>query len=213
MPAEWLQLGAALGAALARCAPPPREIAAPLSSLRDALRDAVPKPQAPPRRGPDHDALLADAMDRVPQHCAGIAIAVARVRDRLPWGYHYPPRAGEADLAGRIAFAELIGPDGPMQAPAVRVGFTLIAPHTGYPLHAHPAVELYWVISGHARWEGRQGERRVPPGAFVLHHGDEPHAMYTAAEPLLALWGWSGDIDTPARYTSGDGQPAVNRLR
>jgi quercetin dioxygenase-like cupin family protein len=156
----------------------------------------------------DHSALLADAMSQGPQNLAGIAAAVTQVRERLPWVYHYAPRAGEADLADRIAFAEFIGPEAPLRVPSVRIGFTLIAPHTAYPLHAHPAVELYWVLYGHARWAARQGERVVPPGDFVLHDSGEPHAMHTAAEPLLALWGWSGDIDTPAFYT-GDAGPGA----
>jgi len=34
----------------------------------------------------------------------------------------------------------------------------------------------------------------------VLHRTNQPHAMRTFAEPLLALYGWRGDIDTPAFY-------------
>ena len=209
MPQAWLELAGALDSELARCPQQPPAIAGQLSSLRGALRDArvAPRVSGVPLR--DHSALLGDAMAHGPQHLAGIAAAVMQVRDRLPWVYHYAPRAGATDLAERIAFAELIGPDGPLRAPAVRVGLTLIAPHTAYPLHAHPAVELYWVLFGHARWAGRHGERVVPPGEFVLHDSREPHAMRTSAEPLLALWGWSGDIDTPAFYTADDGQDAT----
>jgi quercetin dioxygenase-like cupin family protein len=122
----------------------------------------------------------------------------------LVWHYHYAPHPGSPpdaeDLAERIGFAELIGPRAPLTAPACRVGFTLLAPATCYPQHAHPAIELYLVISGHAQWTTPGDERIVPPGAFVLHSASKPHAMRTFAEPLLALYGWRGDIDTPAFY-------------
>jgi quercetin dioxygenase-like cupin family protein len=87
-----------------------------------------------------------------------------------------------------------------MDAPHCRVGFTLIAPNTFYPMHAHPATELYWIIAGHAEWSASGARRIVPPGGFVLHQSNEPHAMRTFAEPLLALYSWSGDLDTAAFY-------------
>lgn len=51
-----------------------------------------------------------------------------------------------------------------------------------------------------ARWTTQRDDRSVAPGGFVLHRSGEPHAMLTHEEPLLALWGWSGDVDTPAYY-------------
>jgi hypothetical protein len=35
---------------------------------------------------------------------------------------------------------------------------------------------------------------------FVLHRSNEPHAMRTLTEPLLAIYSWSGDLDTAAFY-------------
>jgi hypothetical protein len=34
----------------------------------------------------------------------------------------------------------------------------------------------------------------------VLHRSNQPHAMRTHAEPLLALYGWRGDLETSAYY-------------
>jgi quercetin dioxygenase-like cupin family protein len=129
----------------------------------------------------------------------GIATHLLPVHDSLPWQYHYP-HSPDDDLSTRIAFAELIGPDGPLQAPDCRVGFTVMAAGTTYPMHSHPALELYLVIAGNARWQTARSDRIVPPGEFVLHPSNEPHAMRAFDEPLLALWGWSGEIDAPAVY-------------
>jgi mannose-6-phosphate isomerase-like protein (cupin superfamily) len=150
----------------------------------------------PPSR--DYARLLCSALSLQPQD--PISQALARLPSSLPWYYHYDTRPGEADLSNHIAFAELVGPDGDMDAPDCRVGFTLMAPNTFYPLHAHPAVELYFVIAGTAEWRAGDTARQVPPGELVLHRSSEPHSMRTFAEPLLALWSWSGDLDTPAYY-------------
>jgi hypothetical protein len=151
--------------------------------------------------GRDYTTILDAAITSGIAHgIARIARALADLPAPLPWHYHYAPRPGEDDLAGRIAFAELIGPDAPLDAPACRIGFTLMAPGTFYPLHAHPAIELYLVIAGRARWTTPETDRIVPPGDFVLHRSNQPHAMRTLAEPLLALYGWRGDLETSAYY-------------
>jgi mannose-6-phosphate isomerase-like protein (cupin superfamily) len=173
--------------------------------LRQAAEVAVPRPDLEVSPGSDYTATLAPAIAAGRNHdVASVAEAMAALLGPLPWRYSYPPRPASlihpVDLGERIAFAELIGPRAPLSAPGCRAGFTLMAPDTFYPLHAHPAIELYLVIAGHAQWTTPEAERIVPPGEFVLHRSSQAHAMRTFAEPLLALYGWSGDIDTPASY-------------
>jgi mannose-6-phosphate isomerase-like protein (cupin superfamily) len=70
-------------------------------------------------------------------------------------------------------------------------------------MHAHPARELYLVLSGRALWTAGTLSTQQNPGAFVFHPSGVAHAMQTAAEPLLALYSWRGDIMTPPYYTDG----------
>ena len=182
-------------------ADPPAAGLAAFDHLRETLRCATARTGFAASTSTDYDATLNAAIAAAPTEATGLACrSLAHARAVLPWAYHYAERAGAENLASRIAFAELIGPDGPMAAPNARVGFTLIAPHTFYPIHAHPAVELYWVMSGNAEWITAGSKHVAPPGRFVLHRSNEPHAMRTFDQPLLALWGWSGDTDTPAYY-------------
>ncbi len=132
-----------------------------------------------------------------PAPLTGIASALAACWQRLDWHYHYPERP---DLAANIGFAELIGPSGPLWSDKIRAGFTFMAPGIFYPLHDHPAVELYIVLSGRAEWTRRTMTTNQDAGAAILHASMEPHAMKTVTEPLLALYVWTGDIASPARY-------------
>jgi len=197
----YLPVARAIAAHLEHLPPMDGEIDVEVSHLRRSARQAVARHGFDAVPGRDYTAILDAAVASGRAHgIARIAEALANLSAPLPWHYHYAPRPGEADLAGRIAFAELIGPDAPLDAPACRIGFTLMAPETFYPLHAHPAIELYLVIAGHARWTTPDTDRIVPPGEFVLHRSDQPHAMHTHAEPLLALYGWRGDLETSAYY-------------
>lgn len=168
-----------------------------IHQLAQAARSATPRAAHTAATANDHSALLARALAAASDP---IATALRALREPLPWHYHYPQRDDAPDLAARIGFAELIGPRGPLIAPDSRAGFTLMAPHTFYPLHRHPAVELYLVISGTAEWIAPPSQRFVPPGDYILHASNQPHAMRTAADPLLALYAWSGNLITPATY-------------
>jgi hypothetical protein len=205
MDGSFSAVAQAIAAHLARIPPATKEVHAAIRHLRQSAQSAVPRPDFAAEPGRDFATILAASVAAGLDHAAaGIAAALAALPGPLPWRYNYPPRPGEpsdaADLANRIAFAELIGPRAPLTAPGCRAGFTLMAPETFYPLHAHPAIELYLVIAGHAQWTTPIAERIVPPGEFVLHRSNQPHAMRTFEQPLLALYGWRGDIDTPAFY-------------
>jgi dimethylpropiothetin dethiomethylase len=98
-------------------------------------------------------------------------------------------------FAGRYAFVEIVGPDGMVACPKLRFGLYLQSPDTYYPPHDHAAEELYLVIGGSARWQKEDGAFfDAPPGALIHHQPHQRHAMETAADPLLALWIWTGDL-------------------
>ena len=117
-----------------------------------------------------------------------IATALRPIATAVPWRYSYAPRTDAPDLGQDIAFAELVGPAAPFRHAAMCLGFLLIGPHRLYPPRAHPAVELYYVVSGTATWTAGQASWWVPPGSYILHPSDMPHATRTNAEPLLAVY-------------------------
>lgn len=112
---------------------------------------------------------------------------------RLPWtdGDFSMPAA----IKSRNAYAELIGPEGPVVSAKCRFGFYLQAPDCLYPPHSHAAEELYLLISGSAEWQLDDGESFLLAGSGLVHHRPwQKHAMRTGSAPLLALWVWLGDI-------------------
>jgi len=132
-----------------------------------------------------------------------LASAVAPLAGQLQWTYSYPTDGGQdgADLARRIAFSQIVGRKGLVANADLHIGLTLMAPHTAYPPHAHPAVEVYLVVAGSATWQaGGAAATRQRPGAVIFHPGNVPHAMTTDDEPLLAIWTWRGDLASPSVY-------------
>ncbi|MEM7122024.1 MAG: dimethylsulfonioproprionate lyase family protein [Pseudomonadota bacterium] len=119
--------------------------------------------------------------------------------DQLPWMSSFYPEDGYADI-GRFydgyAFAmaagdPVYGDESVWQSREVGLSYTVQAPHTLYPEHAHTAVELYYVVSGKALWK-RGSEPWVAryPGDIILHETGMRHAMMTGDEPLVACAIW-----------------------
>jgi hypothetical protein len=145
-------------------------------------------------------AFIGDAL-KTSNTTSSLLDAATPLLRHLPWKYNYTPRPDLPDLGQRMAWAELVGPEAPFRSNAVCLGFTLIAPHTLYPDHRHPATELYYVISGTAAWTLEGVSTLNPPGTFILHPSQSAHAMRTSDAPLLALYAWIGnDVTTLSSY-------------
>ena len=100
------------------------------------------------------------------------------------------------EFSKRIFASEIIGPKGIIDNSSMRVGLLLQLDHVAYPKHWHSAEELYLVLLGEAHWSVDDGSPEVRfPETFVHHRSNQPHSMTTIDEPLLAMWGWTGDID------------------
>jgi mannose-6-phosphate isomerase-like protein (cupin superfamily) len=187
--------------------------------LITAIRDEFRKFSALPDIGEDIRELLTEtetlsqpedlapdpashqALSNLPQPAEGaLGEICGRVREAallMPWHYSY---GATDELAHRICFADLVGPTGPYVSDRLRLGLTLVGPNTLYPMHAHKARELYFVVSGDAIWMAGEVARRPAPGTFVLHRSDVPHSMQTELHSLLAIYIWRGDIFSPPYY-------------
>lgn len=103
-------------------------------------------------------------------------------------------------------YAVIVGPgDGPSALaadPRLAVGVLLLGPETHYPLHAHPAIEIYYTLApGGEWWRGAGPWRREPPATAIYHAPSVPHATRAGDSPLLAVYIWRGDLATHAALT------------
>ncbi len=123
------------------------------------------------------------------------------LQDILQWRQN--PRYRAEDLLAGYAYCELLGPNGMQRSQSAALGLLLLAPHVTYPEHVHPATETYVPLAGRADWLQGDGVWRARPiGGRIEHASMEPHAMRTAAEPLLAAYLWHDHLHEGARLTA-----------
>jgi hypothetical protein len=135
---------------------------------------------------------------------ASLVAGLCRNRHLLIWWQTYA--AGEVCDAflRNYGYTEIVGMNS-IAGGRIACGFLVMGPSTLYPRHRHEAEEIYIPLRGTARWQQRDAvwrERR--PGTVILHTSDEPHAMQTGVEPLLALYVWRGvQLNQKARLDRG----------
>jgi Dimethlysulfonioproprionate lyase len=143
------------------------------------------------------DAAIA-AMEGVP----ALKAAITAARPHLRWITYdaYPP----AEIGPRFpvahAFASLIGGNGNIHADDFEAGLFLIAPHTLYRDHRHPAPELYAPLTGPHRWRfGVDAPWEVKPAhAPVWNEPMAVHATAVGDTPFLCIFVWTRDVNLPA---------------
>ncbi len=118
----------------------------------------------------------------------------------------HPPDATFLDNYG---YAVIAGPTGGPPAlaadPRLALGVLLLGPHAHYPLHAHPAVEIYYTLTPGGEWWRDEGPwRHEPPGSAIHHAPNVRHATRAGASALLAIYLWRGDLATHATLTTAE---------
>lgn len=134
----------------------------------------------------------------VPETDALAAQLIADVAG-LAWAQSFASGEASPAFLANYGWTEIIGPRAPLRAARLSAGFLLLGPRVAFPLHRHPAEEVYVPLSGTAVWRrGRRPFGPVPPGRIIHHSPWLPHAMRTSDEPLLAMYVWRGDDFTEA---------------
>ena len=124
------------------------------------------------------------------ERTAPLVRALRRVSEELHWQYGYErvPRG----LVKKYAYAELMGPNGPVESSRLILGLVLFAPRCTYPAHSHDGIsESYICLSGVIS-ESNSGV--YAPGSLLFNPPNEVHRMTTGDfEPTLLAYAWTGD--------------------
>lgn len=144
-----------------------------------------------------------------------LVTALETLGPRLSWAQNpnYRRLPPDPSFLDNYGYAVIAGPtEGPPALaadPRLAVGVLLLGPHAHYPLHSHPAIEIYYPLTAGAEWWCGDGPWRPEPAGAVIHHAPNVrHATRAGASALLAIYLWRGDLATHARLTGGDWEAA-----
>lgn len=161
--------------------------------VRDRLSAVLSKNPALSQRLPESKpvtAHLARALDLGERgSMQGMARALRQVSELLTWEYGYEkvPKA----LSMKYAYCEILGPNGPVHASNITLGFVLFAPNTTYPQHSHKDIEESYISVAGAWSENNAAV--YAPGSLILNKADQEHRITTGErDPCLLAYAWVG---------------------
>ena len=115
------------------------------------------------------------------QRTATVIRAIESISDELSWMYGYERLPKH--LTEKFAYAEVVGPNGPVLSKELILGLVLFAPKCVYPAHSHDGItESYFCLSGSVFRERRRRLRAwladfQPAGPKPSHHGRGPRTL------------------------------------
>lgn len=119
--------------------------------------------------------------------------ALYKIKNELNWQYGYDkmPRS----LEHKYAYAEIMGPRGPVVCENLVLGLVLFAPDCKYPAHSHVDItESYYCLSG---FVSQNNAGVYPPGSLIFNAPEHEHAISTSIyEPVLLAYAWVGEPET-----------------
>lgn len=123
------------------------------------------------------------------QRTATVIRAIESVAPDLAWlyGYDRVPR----NLSQKFAYAEILGPNGPVVSSRLILGLVLFAPKCIYPAHSHDGLtESYYCLSGSV---SENDDGVYAPGSLIFNPPGRNHRITVdAREPCLLAYGWAG---------------------
>lgn len=165
-----------------------------LSRIIEADSDLQP---GTPANKPVCDHLPRALVNGLSERTSSLIRSIEAVASQLTWRYGYDrmPRG----LERKYAYAEFMGPLGPVVADALILGLVLFAPRCIYPTHCHPGItESYYGLSG-AWSENDLGV--YTPGSLILNRPPHEHRITTGdREPVLLLYAWEGEPEALRSY-------------
>ena len=126
---------------------------------------------------------------------------VRSISPALRWYQVFDSNGIEDALAQGLVAGQIIGKNGIIYSASTLMGLFLIAPGVKYPFHQHPALELYYVLSGSIRISHGRGKalERFTANQYSITPPHQVHSLETGDEPCLILYVWTGDM-TPENW-------------
>lgn len=122
------------------------------------------------------------AMSRVIRSIDGLQQALS-----WQYGYEKVPRG----LDQKYAYAELVGPTGPVPSDQIILGLVLFAPGCVYPAHSHDGIAESYICLAGAMSQNDQGV--YVPGSMIFNPPAQMHRITVADhEPSLLAYAWLG---------------------
>lgn len=160
---------------------------------------------APASRVPIQAACEAELASYSAQSPLARALAALLPAIHITRSKSYLANPPASNFGENYGYGVICGPDGGpptlISDADIAFGLMFLGPKTHYPLHHHPADELYYTVTGPSFWRAGDADWTRRGIDEIIHHPPWlPHATLSAEQPLVLLYIWEGDLETDAAF-------------
>ena len=104
----------------------------------------------------------------------------------------------------KYCFFELIGPTGHYETSEMALYVNFLDQNAYYPWHNHEAEELYFIVSGKAKFECKDQNIEILSSTKTrLHKSFQPHAITTIENQVLSFVIWKNKFENISKMIKG----------
>ena len=129
-------------------------------------------------------------------------ILISSISPYVNWEQGYEENDVGKDFLNKYGFFELIGPSGHFKTTEMALYVNYLCKNAYYPWHNHDAEELYFIVSGKAKFESKSQNTKILSSTNTrLHKSFESHAITTDEKPVLSFVIWKNKFEDISKLT------------
>ena len=116
------------------------------------------------------------------------------------WENGYSENEVNREFLSKYGFFELIGPTGHFLTSEMALYVNFLDKNSYYPLHNHEAEELYFVVSGEAKFESENEQSKILKSTDTrFHKSYQAHSITTFDKKILSFVIWKNKFENVSK--------------
>ena len=116
---------------------------------------------------------------------------------KINWKQNYSEKDVGKKFLENFCYFEFIGPEGIFISNEISVYFIFFDKNTFYTWHHHEAEEIYFVLSGNAKFHSYGDKSEIlGPNQARFHKSFQPHSLTTQKDKCLSIVVWRDKLDS-----------------
>ena len=122
---------------------------------------------------------------------------IRELSPKINWKQNYSEKDVGKKFLENFCYFEFIGPEGIFISNEISVYFIFFDKNTFYTWHHHEAEEIYFVLSGKAKFESYGDKSEIlGPNQARFHKSFQPHSLTTQEDKCLSIVVWRDKLDS-----------------
>ena len=125
---------------------------------------------------------------------------ISKLAPNVNWNNGYSEDQTSKEFLDKYGFFELIGPTGHFVTTDMALYVNYLDKNSYYPWHNHEAEELYFIVSGEAKFESESEKPKILKSTDIrFHKSYDAHRITTTNKNILSFVIWKNKYENVSK--------------